>query len=220
MTARDLMPSMALNRLSAILVATSLVSACSSAIKVEAPPSYVPPLRDRPAVVVSAIDIRNEALAAKQGKSRLQGFRVFSRIKIDPSLATIIDRDVRDYAAGRTLIDAASHATLLIRVDKATLYQTDATPFAVNDVVKLLTAQTRYVIESVVSLETIEDGKLTHSCRFEQPVEQTLPSAFTRSQSRAAIEHLLRRYRPLLMATLVDRCEREIHAESHAAGGN
>ncbi len=189
-----------------------LLAGCAKALKVDLPTNYVPPLRDRPPLIANAVAFENPAAALKFKRTRIKGLQIYSGIRIDPSLPQVIERDLRAYAALRVQIDPTTHRRLVFRIDKAEFFQTDSTPSYLPDVVKILAAHTYYMTESQVELSLYDGDALVETCRLDQPIDETRATPVTNAQWLETVNQLLRRYRPLLMAALVDKCEPQFAA--------
>ena len=199
-------------RLSATAVFVLLAAGCAKALKVDLPTNYVPPLRDRPPLIANAVAFENPAAALKFKRTRIKGLQIYSGIRIDPSLPQVIERDLRAYAALRVQIDPTTHRRLVFRIDKAEFFQTDSTPSYLPDVVKILAAHTYYMTESQVELSLYDGDALVETCRLDQPIDETRATPVTNAQWLETVNQLLRRYRPLLMAALIDKCEPQFAA--------
>jgi hypothetical protein len=199
-------------RLSATVVFVLLAAGCAKALKVDLPTNYVPPLRDRPPLIANAVAFENPAAALKFKPMRMKGLQVYSGIRIDPSLPEVIERDLRAYAALRVQTDPTTRRRLVFRISKAGFFQTDSTPAYLPQVVKILAARTYYVTESQVELSLYDGDALVETCRLDQPVDETRATPVTKGQWLETVNQLLRRYRPLLMAALVEKCEPQFAA--------
>lgn len=192
----------------ALAVLGVLTIGCTTSYKIDSPPTYVPPLRGAAGPLsVAAITVAPAAAAKKPSRTQLRGLRVFSRMSLQPSLAQLLGDDISRFLETRTHVDAGSPVQLIVRISKAEVMYTDATPLGAEGVTALFLSKARYIAETDVSIEMLRDGKSIGACRFDQPVEITASGPFSNSQTIAAVEQLLRKLRPGVMTEWVQSCE-------------